>query len=349
MDFATMEDKLRAGKYPTLDALSADFRLICSNCMEYNPEDSDYYKEAASLLAVGNRLIEAEAARQQREQEVALARKASRMSSAPPNADPSDGCAAAATGQPVAGSKRARDTPPPAAASLVRRESGGRAAKAVASAFVASGVDSSEDEDAVAEQAPGKSASRPAKVRRSKGSEAVPPSAGSASGAGPHAASSKRRATAAKDDDDSSGGNSSASGDGAGGGALVVQRVLRGVTVHVGIPFHRHGHSGGRRGDADGDSDAAPALPLAPPLPEDFDADEDAWVCAVCDDGSADSLGNALVQCGACEVVVHQVRWPPRELIPHGMGWCTMLPEAAPALLIVTPLPLPVRRSSATA
>ena len=84
----------------------------------------------------------------------------------------------------------------------------------------------------------------------------------------------------------------------------VVRRTLRGVTVHVGVPFRRAPRRGA---GAPGGSDSEAEPPVAPPAPEDYDAEEDAWVCAVCDDGSADATGNALVQCGACAVVVHQV------------------------------------------
>eukprot|EP00026_Physarum_polycephalum_P001586 Phypoly_transcript_01588.p1 GENE.Phypoly_transcript_01588~~Phypoly_transcript_01588.p1 ORF type:complete len:1004 (+),score=272.66 Phypoly_transcript_01588:199-3210(+) len=58
MDFKTMRKKLKEGKYKSVEALQADFQLICNNCMTYNPATTTYAKEAKRMLTVGNRLLE---------------------------------------------------------------------------------------------------------------------------------------------------------------------------------------------------------------------------------------------------------------------------------------------------
>ena len=50
MDFARMRKRLDNGEYPSFDALSKDFLLICSNCMLYNPPESVFYRQAQKLL-----------------------------------------------------------------------------------------------------------------------------------------------------------------------------------------------------------------------------------------------------------------------------------------------------------
>lgn len=313
MDFATMETRLRAGSYGTLDALASDFRLICSNAMLYNPEDSDYYKEAVSLLAAGNKLIDAEAARQLREQELALARKVAKSSTGTPaggardsGVNTSPGPAAA----PHAGSKRARDA---AGEAAPVRQSTGRASKAAAAAHLALGDDSSSDGESGGWDAPPAAAAPPARASKA------------AAGAGGGRAAKR----AAREESDRSGASSGDDNDG-GVSMPVVCRTLRGITVHVGVPFRRAPRRGG---GAAGGEDGEP--PVAPPAPEDYDPEEDAWVCAVCDDGSADATGNALVQCGACAVVVHQVSWVEDGRGERGLGAVPTSPPRFPAAALL--------------
>ncbi|GAA6060749.1 hypothetical protein JCM10212_003793 [Sporobolomyces blumeae] len=49
MDFATMESKLEANAYATLDAFIYDARLIFNNCRSYNDNQSNYVKNANKL------------------------------------------------------------------------------------------------------------------------------------------------------------------------------------------------------------------------------------------------------------------------------------------------------------
>lgn len=321
MDFATMETRLRGGLYPTLDAFAADFRLICSNCMLYNPEDSDFYKEAATLLVAGNKLIDAEDSRMRREEETRLARQAMRAAGHAepiPANDAGDSAAAAeVAAPPAAGAKRARSGDPATSArpSVTgpalpqRRLSGARASKTAAAGHLtgAAADDSATEDEWDSEGLP-----------RARGvGQALPHARARASGRSPHAAKqgsstdfpsaaearkaappvSKRQSAVAAADHDCT------SSDDEGVSALAVRKALRGITVHVAVRF--------QRGDCDGAAEDSmtnqqSAVVSSDPIPEDYDPEEDAWVCAVCDDGSADALGNALVQCGACGVVVHQ-------------------------------------------
>lgn len=57
MDFSTMQKRVDAGAYGSVDALAADFRLICRNAMTYNAPETIYYKEAEKLLEEGEKLI----------------------------------------------------------------------------------------------------------------------------------------------------------------------------------------------------------------------------------------------------------------------------------------------------
>ncbi|KAF9452713.1 hypothetical protein P691DRAFT_721093 [Macrolepiota fuliginosa MF-IS2] len=49
MDFKTMGEKLKAGKYKSIDAFVRDVQLIIDNCKSYNPESTVYYKNADRL------------------------------------------------------------------------------------------------------------------------------------------------------------------------------------------------------------------------------------------------------------------------------------------------------------
>lgn len=57
MDFSTMEQKLKAQEYRTLDDFEADFNLIVRNCMAYNSRDTMYYRAAVKLRDQGGALI----------------------------------------------------------------------------------------------------------------------------------------------------------------------------------------------------------------------------------------------------------------------------------------------------
>jgi histone acetyltransferase len=52
-----MEEKLKEGKYKTIDAFADDVRLIIENCRSYNPESTVYYKNAEKLDEVFNELM----------------------------------------------------------------------------------------------------------------------------------------------------------------------------------------------------------------------------------------------------------------------------------------------------
>lgn len=49
MDFSTMQSKLDAGHYSTLEAFEKDFNLIIHNCTVYNAQHTMYYKQAIKL------------------------------------------------------------------------------------------------------------------------------------------------------------------------------------------------------------------------------------------------------------------------------------------------------------
>jgi hypothetical protein len=49
MDFSTMQNKLDAGQYPTLEAFEKDFNLMIHNCTVYNAQHTMYYKQAIKL------------------------------------------------------------------------------------------------------------------------------------------------------------------------------------------------------------------------------------------------------------------------------------------------------------
>lgn len=57
IDLKTMEEKLKAGKYRTIDAFADDVQLIIDNCKNYNPESTVYYKNADKLEEVFNEFM----------------------------------------------------------------------------------------------------------------------------------------------------------------------------------------------------------------------------------------------------------------------------------------------------
>jgi len=57
LDFQTMGEKLKDGKYKTVDLFENDVRLIIENCRSYNPETTVYYKNADKIEEVLNDLI----------------------------------------------------------------------------------------------------------------------------------------------------------------------------------------------------------------------------------------------------------------------------------------------------
>jgi bromodomain-containing protein 7/9 len=61
MDFLTMENKINAGEYLEVSGFLHDFRLIMSNCREYNEPGSIYYKQAYNLGKIGEKYIAKEA------------------------------------------------------------------------------------------------------------------------------------------------------------------------------------------------------------------------------------------------------------------------------------------------
>lgn len=44
-----MQTKLESGKYTDVESFISDVRIICTNCLKYNPGDSVYAKAAAKL------------------------------------------------------------------------------------------------------------------------------------------------------------------------------------------------------------------------------------------------------------------------------------------------------------
>ncbi|CBQ70925.1 conserved hypothetical protein [Sporisorium reilianum SRZ2] len=60
MDFGTMQRKVDDRLYSHMDDFKADFQLVVSNAMTFNPEGTLYYNEAKRITAWGNRAIERE-------------------------------------------------------------------------------------------------------------------------------------------------------------------------------------------------------------------------------------------------------------------------------------------------
>ena len=65
MDFSTMRKRLLAGEYSPaphgrgIEALERDVELIASNCMAFNPPETEFYKQAANLRPNSARIIAA--------------------------------------------------------------------------------------------------------------------------------------------------------------------------------------------------------------------------------------------------------------------------------------------------
>lgn len=53
-----MEEKLKAGKYNSIDAFVEDVQLIVDNCKSYNPESTVYYKNADKLEEAFHEILE---------------------------------------------------------------------------------------------------------------------------------------------------------------------------------------------------------------------------------------------------------------------------------------------------
>lgn len=58
MDFSTMKQKIDENQYPDLQDFISDFRLMCTNAMEYNHADTVYYKASKKLLHAGMKLMQ---------------------------------------------------------------------------------------------------------------------------------------------------------------------------------------------------------------------------------------------------------------------------------------------------
>lgn len=57
MDFFTIRSKIDDSKYQTLPDFIDDFKLICSNAIRYNQEDTVYHIAAKKLLHVGTKML----------------------------------------------------------------------------------------------------------------------------------------------------------------------------------------------------------------------------------------------------------------------------------------------------
>lgn len=60
MDFSTMRQKIEDNMYTNLQDFVADFKLMCTNAMEYNHVDTVYYKASKKLLHAGLKLMQPE-------------------------------------------------------------------------------------------------------------------------------------------------------------------------------------------------------------------------------------------------------------------------------------------------
>lgn len=58
MDFSTMKHKTDDNQYGSLQEFINDFRLMCTNAMEYNHIDTVYYKASKKLLHAGMKLMQ---------------------------------------------------------------------------------------------------------------------------------------------------------------------------------------------------------------------------------------------------------------------------------------------------
>lgn len=52
IDLKTIEEKMKAGKYMSIDSFAEDVQLIIDNCKSYNPESTVYYRNADKLEEV---------------------------------------------------------------------------------------------------------------------------------------------------------------------------------------------------------------------------------------------------------------------------------------------------------
>ena len=57
MDFSTIRTKLDSGEYAELDLFRDDFKLMCTNAMTYNTQETIYYKTAKKLMLIGMKLL----------------------------------------------------------------------------------------------------------------------------------------------------------------------------------------------------------------------------------------------------------------------------------------------------
>lgn len=60
MDLSTMKQKIDDGAYANLQDFMADFRLMCTNAMQYNHVDTVYYKASKKLMHAGMKLMQPE-------------------------------------------------------------------------------------------------------------------------------------------------------------------------------------------------------------------------------------------------------------------------------------------------
>ncbi|CAH1398769.1 unnamed protein product [Nezara viridula] len=64
MDFSTMRQKIEDNAYSTLNAYISDFQLMCNNAMQYNRQDTMYFKSAKRLLHSGIKFLSVQKLRQ---------------------------------------------------------------------------------------------------------------------------------------------------------------------------------------------------------------------------------------------------------------------------------------------
>ncbi|KAF5291750.1 hypothetical protein FQA39_LY14238 [Lamprigera yunnana] len=60
MDFCTMRQKVDDSQYKDLQEFMTDFKLMCTNAMQYNHSDTIYYKTSKKLLHAGLKLVQPE-------------------------------------------------------------------------------------------------------------------------------------------------------------------------------------------------------------------------------------------------------------------------------------------------
>lgn len=58
MDFCTMRQKIDDNQYNNLQDFITDFKLVCTNAMQYNHIDTIYYKTSKKLLQAGLKLVQ---------------------------------------------------------------------------------------------------------------------------------------------------------------------------------------------------------------------------------------------------------------------------------------------------